>query len=243
MTALAHAGMHSGISFACLEEALHPLRMPLSWLARVLELRIDVAAPPRLEEELEALYDRLRRPGDALHGLPVICMHFPGFVFRFREADGEYYIYVEDVARRRLAGYTVFNRLVEVNRRTDPYLRAPHSRYAPAYQRRGIATAIYRWWLEAGKCLITGARQSMGANALWHSLGKRYELTYVDLRNKSLRALGRQVDPATRDDLHTRMLLLGKGWELGRLAACTGMLLQAGESEEARGFSGRARMY
>ncbi|QAU32706.1 N-acetyltransferase [Janthinobacterium sp. 17J80-10] len=216
---------------------------PLPWLARALELRIDVAAPSGLEQELETLYRRLHRPGDALYGLPVICLNFPGFVFRYREADGEHYIYVEDAARQCLAGYTVLNRLVEVHRRADPYLRAPHSKYAPAYQRRGIATAIYRWWLEAGNCLITGARQSVGANALWHSLAKRYELLYVDLRSKSMRALGRHVDQATQEDLHTRMLLLGNGWHLDRLAACTGMLLHAGDLEDARGIRGRMRAH
>ena len=208
----------------------------LPWLARALELRIDVTAPSGLEQELDTLYRRLRRPGDVLYDLPAICINFPGLAFRYREADGEYYVYVEDLAGQCLAGYTVFNRLVEVNRRADAYLRAPHSKYARAYQRRGIATAIYRWWLEAGNCLITGARQSVGANALWHSLGKRYELLYVDLRSKSLRALGRQVDHTTREDLHTRMIMLGKGWDIDRLAASIGILLPVDILDEASGL-------
>ncbi|WP_034348354.1 hypothetical protein [Noviherbaspirillum massiliense] len=198
----------------------------IPWQPRAAELRIDVEHPPsELESELDALHRRLNRPGDALHGLPVVCVKFPGLIFRYREADGEHYIYVEDPARRCLAGYTVLNRLVEVNRRTDPHLRAPHSKYAPAYQRRGIATTIYRWWLEAGRCLITGARQSMGANLLWHALGKRHDLIYVDLRNKNLRYLGRQVSRQTLEDLHTRMILLGRGWDKERLANQAGMLM------------------
>lgn len=208
---------------------MNGLAMPfpfLPWRARILELRIDVNQEScELEKELDVLYGRLRRPGDPLHGLPAICIHFPGLVFRYREADGEHYIYVEDPARRRLAGYTVLNRLIEVNRRTDPHLRAPHSKYAPAYQRRGIATAIYRWWLESGQCLISGARQSAGANALWHSLAKRHELVYVDLRDKTLRRLGSEVDAQTLEDLHTRMILLGKAWNPERLAEEAGMLL------------------
>lgn len=201
-----------------------PLSLPfVPWLARAMELRIDVTLPSDLESELETLYRRLHRRGDALYDLPVICINFPGLVLRYREADGEHYVYVEDLARRCLAGYTVFNRLVEVDRRADRHLRAPHSKYARAYQRRGIATAIYRWWLEAGNCLITGARQSAGANALWHSLGKRYELIYVDLRNKTLRSLGQQVDRQTHEDLHTRMILFGKGWDSDRLAAQAGL--------------------
>jgi len=205
----------------------------MPWLARAIELRIDVSPPSGLEQELDSLYRRLHRPGNVLYGLPAICIHFPGFVFRYREADGEYYVYVEDLARRCLAGYTVFNRLVEVNRRADPHLRAPHSKYAPAYQRRGIATAIYRWWLEAGRCLITGARQSAGANALWHSLGKRHALIYADVRHKTVRLLGTQVDRQTHDDLHTRMILLGKGWSINRLAEQAGMLVPSDGQDAA----------
>jgi len=204
------------------------LAMPffcMPWRTHVKALRIDVNQQPvELEKELDALHRRLNRRGDALHGLPVICMNYPGLVFRYREADGEHYIYVEDPARRCLAGYTGLNRLIEVHRRADPHLRAPHSKYAVAYQRRGIATAIYRWWLESGQCLITGARQSSGAYALWHSLARRYDLFYVDLRGKTLRSLGQDVDEQTHNDLHTRMILLGKGWDVERLAEEAGML-------------------
>ena len=97
-------------------------------------------------------------------------------------------------------------------------------RFAPAYQRLGIAGVIYRWWLDAGNCLISGARQSSGANALWHKLGKHYPLAYVDLRNKRLCYLDRQVSEARRQDLHTRMLMLGRGCSMERLAEQTGML-------------------
>lgn len=190
----------------------------MRWVARVLELRIDVnPQPSELERELETLYRRLNRRGDALHGISIASIDSPGLIFHHREADGEHYIYVEDPVRRRLAGYTVFNRLVEVSRRADRHLRAPHSKYAATYQRRGIATAIYRWWLEAGHCLISGARQSASANALWCSLGRRHELIYVDLREKVLRYLGQSVDVQTREDLHTRMMLLGRDWNISRL--------------------------
>lgn len=195
------------------------------WLARKLELRIDVShRPAELDQEFGAIYGRLHRPGDRLHGIPAIATGWPGLVIRYREADGEYYVYVEDVARKRLAGYTVFNRLIEVGRRADRYVRAPHSKYETAYQRRGLASAIYRWGLDAGLCLMTGARQSAGANALWHSLSKDYELGYVDLRYKTLTYLGQAVSGDVHDDLHTRMILLGKGWSIARLAAATGML-------------------
>lgn len=210
---------------------MHTMRIPFPvppWRALLTPLRIDVALQPSdIEKHLDSLYRRLNRPGDALHGLPVLCIQIPGLVLRYREADGEHYVYVEDPARGRLAGCVVFNRLVELDRRADPHLRAPHARIAPAYQRRGIATAIYRWWLDRGNTLITGARQSPGANALWHALGRRYERFYVELRDKRLRWLGHAVDRPTEQALHTRMLMLGKGGDLDRLSAATGMLLEA----------------
>lgn len=201
----------------------------LQWLPGVLELRIDVQLPPsEVEKELDALHRRLNRPGDALYDLPTLQIDFPGLRFRYRVADGEHYIYVEDVKRGCLAGYTIFNRLIELNRRQDKHLRATHSKYATPYQRRGIATAIYRWWLDAGNCLISGARQSSGAHALWRSLGKKYELIYVDLREKKLRCLGPRVSSRVREDLYTRMILIGADQDLHSLAENTGMSLHAG---------------
>lgn len=197
---------------------------------RPMELRIDVQRPPAgVEDELDALYRRMRRPGDALYGLPAMGITFPGLIFRYREADGEHYVYVEDPARGCLAGCTVFNRLVELDRRADRHLRAPHSRYAPDYQRRGIATAVYRWWLDRQGCLISGARQSDGAHALWRALEGRYGLIYVDLRDKKLRLLDRRIDGRVLQDLHTRMILLGAGWDVARLCEHAGMI--AGEAQ------------
>ena len=190
---------------------------------RPTELRIDVQRDPaNLQAELDAIERRLHRKGDALNGLPTLDIRRPGFAFRHREADGEHYVYVEDAPRGRLAGYTVFNRLVEVDRRADRHLRAPHSRYAPDYQRCGLATAVYEWWLAAGRSLITGARQSPAANALWHSLARRHELFYVRLEDKRLRCLGDQVDEAMREDLHTRMILVGRGLDRAGLATLIG---------------------
>ena len=180
-------------------------------LRPTMELRIDVQqSPGNIEAELDALYRRRSLPGSALHSTSPLSIHLPGFAFHHREADGEHYIYVEDVLHRRLAGYTVFNRLVKVDRRIDPFIRGPHSKYAAAYQRRGIASAVYQWGLERF-CLISGARQSAAAHALWRSLGRRYPLAYVTLRDKEVRYLGDEIPPELRVDLETRMILLGRG--------------------------------
>lgn len=189
-----------------------------------LELRIDVELRPEgLEAELQTLHGRLHRPGDCLHGIDTNPTPYAGLVIREREADGEYYFYVEDTERRRLAGYTVFNRLVEVGRRADRYLRAPHSRYDAAYQRRGLASSIYRRYLAQGRCLISGARQSPGAHALWQALARDHQVGYVDLRGKVLSYLGAGVSVEVMGDLHTRMVLLGKGWTMEAFGSATGM--------------------
>ena len=184
------------------------------WMA----LRIDVQRPDEsIESELDTLYRRLHTAADPLAACTARPGPRPGLVWRHREADGEHYVYVEDTARGCLAGYTVFNRLIEVDRRTDPHVRAPHSRYAPAYQRRGIATAVYEWGLGQGLCLVSGARQSVGAHALWQALGRRHPLRYVALRHKRMHDLGDAPAPAVREHLDTRMIMLGRGWSLARL--------------------------
>lgn len=205
------------------------------WLNRM-ELRVDVQlGTAEVDEELKALHERLEGSGLLQNGCQVIQTRFPELVFHHREADGEHYLYVEDVARGCLAGYTVFNRLIEVNRRIDRYVRAPHSKYAAAYQRRGIASAVYEWALGQGLCLISGARQSPGANALWRALAQRHRLEYIEIRDKAIQLLESPVDKATQDSLQTRMLLLGAGWEVeaGQLS-----LVRDGAGKEARNGAG-----
>ncbi len=210
--------------------------------ARPMELRIDVQLPPeRLDTELDKLHQRLHTPGDSLHACATLPAPFDGLVFRYRQADGEHYVYVEDVVRRRLAGYTVFNRLVELDRRADRHLRGPHSKYAEDYQRRGIASAVYQWALDSGICLISGPRQSTGAHGLWCALARRHPLGYVQLREKVLTFLGIDVEPPVLDDFHTRMVLLGRGWTIEQLMADTGCLpaRQAAACSGDRDVAGR----
>jgi len=192
-----------------------------------MELRIDVQHPDEsIETELEGLYGRLHTAGDPLGACAVLNSGFPGLVFRHRVADGEHYLYVEDPGKGCLAGYTVFNRLIEVDRRTDAHVRAPHSKYATAYQGRGIATAVYEWGLAQGFCLVSGARQSVGAHALWLRLGRRHHLRYVSIIEKRLHDLGPEVDLRQRESLTTRMILFGQGWSLARLQARRVLILQ-----------------
>jgi GNAT superfamily N-acetyltransferase len=205
-----------------------------------LELRIDVSHPDeRIEAELDALYLRLNTPGDAMNACTRLPALRPGLVFHHREADGEHYLYVEDPARGRLAGYTVFNRLIEVDRRTDRHVRSPHSKYAPAYQGRGIASAVYDWALGYGFCLVSGARQSESAHALWRALARRHPLRWVALRARRMHDLGAAMPPAGATELDTRMMLLGHGWGLAQLHA-RGLLQPAARAANAGRMRRRA---
>ena len=195
-----------------------------TWSTPRCELRIDVGthSTQSIDTELAALYDRLNDPASRLYGLPDLPLGETGLRMRYREADGEYYVYVEDPLYRRLVGFTVFNRLIEVNRRVDRVLRAPHSKYHAQYQRRGVASAVYRWALDAGVCLMTGARQSSAAHALWHALARRYTLGYVALREKHLCYMGTEISPAALDDLCMRMIMLRPDWSVADFITATG---------------------
>ncbi|MCP1175444.1 N-acetyltransferase [Ralstonia chuxiongensis] len=208
------------IDWTTLSCVLRPL---WRWLAP-LGLRIDVEhGSDDIERELDTLYERMHTPGTPLHGMTFDDGTLPGFRLHTREADGEIYVYVEDVAARRFAGVTVFNRLIELDKRADRILRAPHSKYAAGYQRRGLASAVYRHALDGGMCLMSGARQSAGAHALWQSLAAQYASGYVEVCDKRLRYLGDAIDGDVRDALHTRRVLLGAGWTMAALAAATKM--------------------
>lgn len=193
------------------------LALPPRWLLRPAELRIDV--DPRRAKPADTLlpvHERMRALGDRLQDMPHLVLGDPGLRARCREADGELYVYIEDTRRDRLVGYTVFNRLIELDRRADRHIRAPHSQYDPAFQRRGLASAVYGWALAQGICLMSGARQSPGAHALWQCLSRQHEAGFVDLRARRLRYLGKEIEARTLTELHTRMFLLGDGWTLER---------------------------
>lgn len=193
---------------AALRAPLLRLGSALKALSSRMELRIDVESPPaQVEEELKRLqarFDQRLRAHCTLLALPV-----PGLHFWHREADGEHYLYVECTRERRLVGHAVLNRLIEIARPLDPHVRSPHTRIDPAFQGRGIASALYRWALDQGFCLVSGARQSPGAHALWRSLGRQYHLAYVQLVDRELRLLGPHAPTTMRGHLHTRLMLFG----------------------------------
>lgn len=186
-------------------------------------MRIDVALDHRnLDAELAALHARMRTPGDALHDMEAIPCALPGMVLRYREVAGEFYLYVEDVAQQALAGCTVFNLVPDLDRDRGRHLRSPHSRYGMRYRRRGLARAVYGWALDAGLCLVTGPRQSPAAHSLWQALARTHPLLLVRLQDARVRCLDQAPADGVFDDLETRMVLLGAGWDRDRFARQAG---------------------
>lgn len=191
-----------------------------SFASGVSQLRIDVALPEQdIEQELDALHTRwFSREShlDVPDGL-----HLPGHPLAFwtREADGEHFIYVVDPVQSRLAAYIVMSRLIELDRRADRHLRSPHAKVAGPYRRMGIVSTVYRWWLDSGRSLISGARQSPAAHQLWQSLARDYPTVYVSLKGKRVRALAPPVAANVRDDIDTRVVLLAKACSLEAFAS------------------------
>ena len=194
-----------------------------NWAQRLTELRIDVDLSGRdIQREFDALQDRIRTNHRTRNAMQPLPLHLHGLVLRMREADGEVFVYAIDPQRNRIVAYTVFNRLVEVDRRTDRHLRAPHTKVAHGYRRMGIASAIYRWWLDSGRSLMTGARQSAGAHGLWMALARDYELAAVRIgEHKRVEQLPMPPPPGFYAALDTRLVLVGRGCRLADFAQHT----------------------
>jgi GNAT superfamily N-acetyltransferase len=196
-----------------------PLSPAWGWPGRLAalltELRIDVFLPEdRVAADLEAINQRADTLLDRSDELPELCMPQHGLVVKTRCADGEHFLYVLDTVRRRVVAYVTLSRLIEVNRQADRFLRSPHTKVAPAYRRRGIATAVYRWWLDSGRSLVTGARQSPAARALWVSMARSYRLVYIQIDHKRVLDLGEQPPESVLQQLNCRAVLLGRGASL-----------------------------
>lgn len=185
------------------------------WAVRLAELRVDVFLPEdKVQSELDGLNQRRERLlGDAqllpqLSGLPTqLQVHV-------RQADGEFFVYVVDRYTGSIVAYVTLNRLIEINRRADALFRSPHTKVAKGYRRRGIASAVYRWWLDSGRSLMTGARQSPAARGLWLHMSREYQLTHVRLERKEVHELGNDLSSHELDQLNTRAVLLGRACDL-----------------------------
>lgn len=193
---------------------------PARLAALLTELRIDVFLPEdRVAADLDAINRRADTLLDRSDELPELCMPQHGLVVKTRCADGEHFLYVLDTVRCRVVAYVTLSRLIELNRQADRFLRSPHTKVAPDYRRRGIATAIYRWWLDSGLSLVTGARQSPSARALWVSMARSYRLVYVQIDHKRVFDLGEQPPESVLQQLNCRAVLLGRGASLDSIVA------------------------
>ena len=88
-----------------------------------------------------------------------------------------------------------------------PNVRTPHSGLNSKFHGRGIAKAVYKWFLDAGNILVTGDIQTPDSNALWRSLSKDYEVVFINDRGEFID----DITPKLAQAKTTRMALLGKG--------------------------------
>lgn len=190
----------------------------------VLDLRVDVSRPPdHVRGELRELAQRVLPAA-----LEPVKLGGPGLpptlTVQERHAGGDVYMYVYTRDTQRLVGYVAFQQIPEAGRRARKHVRSPHALFHPAYQRQGLGTALYGAILARGYGLVSGARQSPGAHALWQALGRRHTLAYVQVGGRQWRHLGQVVDGDTFDDLQTRLLLLPAGLDVDDFAQASGLL-------------------
>ncbi len=171
-------------------------------------MRFDVRiGNEQIDQELAALQARMAHGRHALRNLPILDMSFPDIEFRVRKIAREQRVYAVDTQCQRLIGYSVFDILPEGSRRLHGKVRSVHSRYARDYQGRGIATALYTKVLSDGFVLVSGARQSCAAYALWKSLGRRMKFDIVRIGPENIEPLPISEQDQQFQDLDVRLQL------------------------------------
>ncbi len=171
-------------------------------------MRFDVRVSNKeIELELANLQARMASGRHALVNLPRMDMPFPDIEFRVRKIAREQRVYALDTGTGLLVGYSVFDILPEGSRRLHGTVRSVHSRYAAAYQGRGIATALYTKVLSDGFVLVSGARQSRAAYALWKSLGRRMRFNVVKVTPEAIEPLRISERDVRFHDLDVRLQL------------------------------------
>ncbi len=172
-------------------------------------MRFDVRiSSEQIERELATMQERMACGPYALPALPKFDLCFSGMEFRVRRIAREQRVYAIDVRTRKLVGYSFFDILPEGSRRFHRTVRSAHSRYLPPYQGRGIATAIYSKILSDGFVLVSGARQSRAAYALWKALGRHMHFEIVQVRPET-------IEPLAISERDTRFLDLDVRLRLG----------------------------
>lgn len=174
-------------------------------------MRFDVRVHNEdIERELADMQARMERGRHALSSLPRFDLHFHGMEFRVRRIAHEQRVFAIDSGNGRLVGYSVFDILPEGARRYRGSVRSVHSRYAAPYQGRGIASAVYARVLSQGFVLVSGARQSRAAYALWKSLGRRMRFEIVRVSADAIEPLAISENDARFSDLDVRLRLGGR---------------------------------
>lgn len=163
--------------------------------------------PTDIERELDELGRRMSQRGSPVHELERLAIAFPGIEFRCRRSGHGCRVFSIERETARLIGVSAFDVLAECGRRYFGSVRSVHSRYAPGFQGRGIATAVYSWMLGQGYVLVSGARQSRAAYCLWRKLGRRHELDVVSVSARNVQPVAVSEGDVRFDDLDVRLRL------------------------------------
>ena len=110
------------------------------------------------------------------------------------------------------------------------FLVTPHSVLAKAHRGQGLMPQVYDWLLNKGYCFGSGEAQSKGANVLWSKLAKRHPWFLVNVKGSSdfvgfgsIQFIGQSASKSVLNSTNTRIIMLGRGWDLDKFQKKTGM--------------------
>ncbi|QDH83593.1 hypothetical protein [Achromobacter phage Motura] len=158
----------------------------------------------------------------------------PGYTLAlFSETRFGYAYAVIDGAKQVVARF-------ELEKTMNKDVWTPHVLIAKTEQGKGLAYSIYAYFLEKGMVFMAGETQSQGASGLWAKLGQKYPQFIVHhAMNGDLTYLGESVDPKVMKKDETRIIMLGKGQTMQKVAKKTKMKMRA-STMEARTFTNKS---
>jgi len=122
---------------------------------------------------------------------------------------------------------------VELEPTQHSFLKTPHSMILAPYRGKGLIYKVYDFLLSSGICMGSGESQSKSANILWSKLAKKYPWFLVNVKGSSdfigfgsIEFIGQSAPKSVLNKTITRIILLGRGWDLEKFRKKTGMKMK-----------------